>query len=222
VTNRNTLGELRWPNTPEFTAVAQSWAQDALARMLAFVWAAYDLLLTEVLSQIDCTQADAEVERSITQYLVPRIHRVMNGDEPFFVLHGPYEYETRMPAPAQSPQYDIAFILILNERIMWPLEAKILRTDSAVADYATDIRNEFLTCRYAPFCREGGMLGYLLSGDVSVAFRSITAAVPCTLRSHPAFPSRPHKTSNHRRSVPSGKPYPRTFRCHHLILEISP
>jgi hypothetical protein len=104
---------------------------------------------------------------------------------------------------------------------MWPLEAKVLRSDGAVAPYVKDIQNEFLTCRYAPFSSEGGMLGYLLSGTPSKVFSSIEAKVHCPLTHHLKFPERDHKISNHKRTVPAGKPYPAVFRCHHLLLQIT-
>jgi hypothetical protein len=188
--------------------------------LLGFVWQAYDLLIDEVLSDIDFTQIDDELERSITQYLEQKIHRFMTGDEPFDVQHGPYEFETRMEAPAQSPQYDIAFFLRQNPRIMWPLEAKVLRTDGAIADYIDAIQNRFLTCRYAPFSSEAGMLGYLLSGEPSKVFNNIETALSCALRDHPAFSNRTHKTSEHQRMVQTGKSYPHDFRCHHLIFRM--
>jgi len=159
-----------------------------------------------------------DLERSLTQVLEPRIHKVMTGYETFYVEHGPYERETKMPPPAQPPQYDIAFVLYHDERIMWPVEAKVLATDGTVADYVTDVREQFLTCRYAPFSSEGAMLGYLLSGDPDTAFASIAAKLPRLLEVHPAFLHRPHRISHHKRRVPRGKPYPPEFACHHLVM----
>ncbi|MHC5833845.1 MAG: hypothetical protein ACYT04_000000102060, partial [Nostoc sp.] len=88
-------------------------------------------------------------------------------DEPFDVQHEVYEFESRQSAKAQPPQYDIAFILRANDTIIWPLEAKVLISDGAVAEYIKEINGNFLTCRYAPFSSEGGMLGYLFFGDTS-------------------------------------------------------
>ena len=217
---RRTIGETRWLETPDFVAIATIWRKDASMILLSFVWQAYDLLLDEVLSDIDFTQIDDELERSMTQYLEQKIHRFMTGDEPFEVQHGPYEYETRMEAPAQPPQYDIAFILNQNPRIMWPLEAKVLQTDGAIADYVNAIQDNFLTCRYAPFSSEAGMLGYLLSGEPSKMFSNIETKLPCALHDHPVFPNRNHKISEHRRMVQMGKAYPENFRCHHMIFRI--
>ena len=103
---------------------------------------------------------------------------------------------------------------------MWPLEAKVLKTDGAVSEYIKEINDNFMTCRYAPFSSEGGMLGYLLSGNPDKAFTNIAKKLPCTLNDHPDFPNRDHKTSDHQRVIPPEKSYPAEFRCHHLLLKI--
>jgi len=216
-----TISELRWPGSGDFVALAEAWRPDASNILLRFVWAGHDRLCREVLCEIDSGRADEDMERDITQLLEPRIGQGMTGFEPFDVQHGSYERETRKPSPAQPPAYDIAFVLRQNPRVMWPLEAKVLRTDGAVAGYVTDIKNEFLKCRYAPFSSEGGMLAYLLSGNPATAFSNIAQKLRCRLTHHPDFPHRQHKFSDHTRPVPRGRPYPRRFRCHHLVFDIA-
>ena len=93
-------------------------------------------------------------------------------------------------------------------------------TDGAVNEYIKEINENFITCRYAPFSSQGGMLGYLFSGDPKKAFTNIETKAPCTLNDHPDFSTRDHKTSDHQRVVPPGKLYPVNFRCHHLLLKI--
>jgi len=215
-----TVGELRWPNTANFVAMARRWRADASQLLLEFIWAGCDLLRGDVLSLIDTAQAEEDIERNLTQLLVPRVRARMSGFEPFDFEHGPYEDESRRPPPAQPPQYDMAFVLKQNPRVMWPVEAKVLWTDRSVAAYVADVKNEFLTCRYAPFSSEGGMLGYLFSGDPNEALANIGRTLGCSLADHPHFSRRKHKTSDHVRSVPKGKSYPRSFRCHHLVLEM--
>lgn len=218
-----TIPEKRWPDTPDFVQVAKDWRDDAITILVKLVWEGYDLLKTDVLSNINCDQAEEkleQIERSITQSLERRIHNVMTGYEPFGDQHEVYEWESRESAQAQPPQYDIAFFLRDNERIIWPLEAKVLNSDGAVAPYIHDVKDQFLTCRYAPFSSEGGMLGYLLYGEPNIAFSNIEKGVPCTLIHHQEFIDRNHKTSDHIRRVPLDKTYPANFRCHHLILQI--
>lgn len=189
--------------------------------MLGFVWRGYELLCEEVLYQIDVALADEQLERSISQVLTPQIRDCMTGYEPFDIEQGVYEYETRASVSAQPPLYDLAFVLKANPRIMWPMEAKVLRSDGDVSRYVNEITGNFLTCRYAPFSGEGAMLGYLLAGNPTKAFENIAAKTPCTLEDHTDFSSHAHKTSYHIRSVPIDKHYPINFRCHHLIMPLT-
>jgi len=218
VARRGNIFQKRYPNTGDFVELAKAWNPDAISVLIKLVWEGYDRLATDFLSKINGTEE--QLERSITQALGWRIRRGMTGDEPFEVQQEVYEFETSKSAQGQPPQYDIAFILIANERIIWPLEAKVLKSDIDVTEYVKEINNNFMTCRYAPFSSEGGMLGYLFSGDSNKAFTNIETEVPCILNAHPGFLGRDHKTSDHQRVVPSEKSYPVDFRCHHLLFKI--
>jgi hypothetical protein len=165
VARRTNILQKRYPNTGDFVELAKAWNPDAISILIRLVWEGYDRLVTEFLSQINCDGTEEQLERSITQTLGLRIRRGMTGDEPFEVQQEVYEFETSKSAQARPPQYDIAFILIANERIILPFEAKVLESDVAVTEYVKEIKNNFMTCRYAPFSSEGGMLGYLFSGD---------------------------------------------------------
>lgn len=214
---RFTASERAWPDTPEFTAIARRWNQRAIEILFDHVWRGYDLLRVEVLPLIDWTTVADDIERDITEHLELRMRRRMTGHEPFGVQHGRHERESRKPAPAQPPQYDIAFFLYAYPRVSLPLEAKVLHTDQEMAAYVGDLREEFLKCRYAPFSAEGAMVAYLLSGTADAVFESIARTVPCDLRAHNVFATRPHRYSDHTRTVERGKSYPRHFRCHHLV-----
>lgn len=184
------------------------------------MWKGYDIFYREVLSYLDCSKDDEDLERDITQLFELQIRQAMTGYEPFDVQHGSYERETRKKSPAQPPEYDIAFIWRNNPRIMWPLEAKILRTDSTLAEYVNEVKSNFLTCRYAPFSTEAGMIGYLLSGRPQKVFDKIARGLKCKLYDHPEFKEQNHKVSKHQRKVPAKKSYPRSFSCHHIILKV--
>jgi hypothetical protein len=214
---RQTVGEILWPNAQEFVASLGGDRHAASIQILDLVWKGYDLMAAE-LAHVDLAKPLDDLERSLTELLERRIRRVMTGFETFEIQHGAYERETRRPAPAQPPQYDLAFVLGANERIMWPFEAKVL--PKAIADYIADVQNEFFTCRYGPFSAEGSMLGYVLSGDVEILFKLFSERIPAVLRAHPAFATRPHQFSDHRRPVSPTKPYPVEFRLHHLLLTL--
>jgi hypothetical protein len=215
-----TYSERRWPDTWEFNSVLSSLKKGGSTTLLELIWKGYDAFCAERLSQVDCSEDDGDLERDITQLLEPKIREGMTGFEPFDVQHGPYEHESWIGPPAQPPQYDIAFKLRCNPKVMWPLEAKVLRTDGTVAEYIREIRENFLTCRYAPFSSEAAMLGYLLVGDSEVAFSNIGNKGNWKLNKHPQFPDRDHRTSDHKRTIPEGKMYPANFCCHHLLFKL--
>lgn len=209
----NSPGTGTLPADPAFVALACSWMTSPATRFLDFVWRAYDDTLG---SPFDPDPAD--LERSITQLLEPRIREAMTGDEPFYVQHGPYERETMKPPPAQPPEYDLAFVFRADPRIMWPLEAKVLETPRRIAYYVHDVTREFLTCRYGPFSDSGAMLGYLLQGVPEDTFRAIEKSLNTALQPVPEHAGKPTRRSSHHRSVPLGRPYPTVFDCYHLIL----
>lgn len=202
------------PIDPQFVTLAQEWMQNPAEQLVGLIWSGYDRMRTDNPS-ID----ERDLERSITQLLEPRIRAFMTGYEPFYIQHGPFERETMMSPPAQPPQYDLAFVLRADERLMWPIEAKVLETPKAVAAYIEDINEQFLKCRYAPFFSSGAMLGYLLEGKSEQAFAVIAAKLSCLLA--PVFEpfARNSRVSKHVRTVPHGKNYPAAFACYHLILE---
>lgn len=202
----------RSPHDPAFIALAQAWMGNPSKQFIGLVWAGY-AAMRAALPVID----ERDLERSITQLLEPRIRSVMSGDEPFYIQHGPYERETMQKPPAQPPQYDLAFVLRSDDRVMWPIEAKVMETPNTVARYVKDVRDEFLTCRYGPFSNSGAMLGYLLAGDSSDALSAIGTALGCTLELLADHPDKPASLSRHR-TVPMGKSYPARFECYHLIL----
>ena len=202
------------PIDPAFIKLAQSWMTETEQRFLAFIWLAYNDLVSSN-AAID----ERDLERSITQLLEPRVREALTGDEPFYVQHGPYERETMKAPPAQPPEYDLAFVLRADERIMWPLEAKVLETSGGVGAYVRDITDEFLTCRYAPFSGSGAMLGYLLTGAPEDAFEAISKKLGTALEEadNPAIAV--SRYSSHKRKVPTGKPYTADFKCYHMMLE---
>ena len=218
---RLTPFDLAWPDdAEEYANLARDWGAAAFEGMLAAVWNGYDDLAASVLDRIDINQADDEIERTITQILEPCIRRYLSGDEPYYVQHGAYEFATRRPAPAQPPQYDLAFVLIGNPKVMWPLEAKVLRSDGQVALYVRDIQQEFLTGRYAPHVNDGAMLGYLLQGSPATAFHNISRRLSCPLLPVPKFQSVPHRVSVHYRSPANPDFLSGDFRCHHMLMRM--
>jgi hypothetical protein len=113
-------------------------------------------------------------------------------------------------------------VLWANRRVAWPIEAKVLRTDGAVAGYIADVKDPFLTCRYAPFSEGGAMVAYLMSGTPTILFGNIEQKLGVTLDFFPLTRSRPHRISTHSRTPPAGRPYPKHFLCHHIVMNMVP
>src|SRR6185437_8212522 len=115
------------------------------------VWKGYDRLVHDPAKLKAVQDATDDLERGITQLLELEIHEVLSGEEPFDVQHGVPEGESRQPPPARPPEYDIAFIMNGNIRIMWPIEAKIMPPDRPLSGYINTVNDRYLTCEYAPF-----------------------------------------------------------------------
>lgn len=216
-----TIGTTGWgmrlpPVDPAFVAQLATWMKRPDRKLLGLVWAAYERML------VDQPAVDGrDLERSISQLLEPRVRDAMTGYEPFYIQHGTFERETMAPPPAQPPEYDLAFVWRADERVIWPLEAKVLETPGRLAEYDRDLRLEFLTCRYAPFTASGAMIGYLLSGEPEEALERIAAKVGVALDKVSEDDDRPQRISRHVRQVPAGKPYSADFDCYHLIFKFS-
>lgn len=213
--------DLIWPNeSQDFEEFAKQWGEDAVEVMLAATWSGYRDLSRELVGKIDKGLIEEELERTISQLLEPYIRRHLSGDEPYVVQHGCYEFATRMAPPAQPPQYDIAFVLVGNRKVMWPLEAKMLKTEKSIARYTRDVEKEFLTGRYVPYVKGGAMLGYLFSGSSINVLYNIERALACSLEQFRSFDPSEHRVSSHVRNLKNPDFASGQFHCHHLIMAI--
>ncbi len=216
----STYLERRWPDSPAFQEIAQRWCEDQSRLLLDLVWQGFDLLLAHDLNVVPFSDSDEAKEESLNSLLALRIQQCKSGDEPFGVQHQPPEQTKRKRGKGRSPQPDIGFMLYDYPRAVWPLEGKILAQDQAVGPYVAEIRNNFITARYATFSSEGAMLGYLLHGEPDRAFAAIATRLRPALVQHPYFPDRPQRMTHHQRDH---VPHPNSsgeFICHHLLFRI--
>jgi hypothetical protein len=216
----STYLERRWPDSPAFQEIAERWCQDHSRLLLDLVWRGYDRLLSQDLNVVAFSGTDEAKEESLNQLLATRIDQSTSGDEPFYVNHQPPEQTKRKRGRGRSPQPDIGFTLYDYPRAVWPLEGKVLARDEAVGPYIDEIKNNFITCRYATFSSEGAMLGYLLHGEPERAFAAIAISLAQTLDLHPHFPNRPQRMSYHQRDEVPHPNSPGEFICHHLLFRI--
>jgi hypothetical protein len=215
-----TVLEALYPAPPgELVAIAKQWSDAATNQILDLVWSAHDRLVSRHEVQAAIAEATEDLERGITRLLCFAIDDELSGNEPFRLIHGSPEDESRKRPPARPREYDIAFVMRGNERIAWPLEGKVLETPGSVADYVKTIRERFLTAEYAPFVTVGAMVGYLRSGEPEAAFVAIGEELQVRMAAIRRLKTRPHRLSSHQRQVEKGKRYPKQFRCHHLVMD---
>jgi hypothetical protein len=211
-----------WPKDASFNSL-KVWRADASIIILQRVWLAYDDLCSEILSKVNWSAVEDEVERSLTAYHSLKIQERQTGEEPFILLPEMPEFETREPAPARSKAYDFGFVMRGGDySVVWPIEAKVLKTDRKLTGYLIDLDDKYLKCKAAPYSHEGALIGYLLSGSPAVVFDGIAQHISQLLFPHPNFPERNHRTSTHKREVPMHQHYQEGFCCHHLIMELGP
>lgn len=220
MTRRATISELRWPTSPEFVQAASQHGASIVSDIVAALWAGYDSFFADVIAPLGSYPVGDEMERNLTSLLHPHVRDAMTGFEPYYVAHAQRENETRAPAPAQAPEYDLAFVLNANPRVCWPVEAKFLQTDGTVTAYVDEIDEQYLSCRYAPFSSSGAMLAYLFTGDPSKLLANIANSLGLPMAVPSYINGRHHRTTDHQRRVPQGKSYPSSFQCHHLVMPV--
>ncbi|MEX2285792.1 MAG: hypothetical protein WD648_01805 [Planctomycetaceae bacterium] len=208
--------EAAYPVPDDFAASIQSWREDAITVLMGYVWEGTKCFAQEL--RIDLTQDLENLERGLNQFIAQRIRDAMTDRPPFYFEHHPFEDQGRSKPSAAPKAPDLAFFLRANPRASLPIEAKVLNTDKAVAEYVKEITDNFLECRYAPFSSHGAMLGYLRSGNVDTALKSVATALTCTLVLLPALKKWSHHMSQHQRRSENCRGFPTDFTCHHLIV----
>lgn len=212
---RGTLNEMLWPETDEDVALAKQWAEDVGDEVLDLVWRGYDALRSQ-LSSVDLSEPPEQLERNLTSLHFREIQRLWKaeteGYASFSPTHENPELETRSSASAKPPAYDLGFSHFQNPRWQWPVEAKVLVTGAALAEYLKDVREKFLAGIAAPWVGEAAMIAYLLSGTDGEMFAKLAKELGQDLEYVARFSGRPHKCSSHsRRSAPN-------LVLHHLAM----
>ena len=108
---RFTTLETVYPECAEFRSLAEEWSRDAIVQMLEWVWAGYEILRSDILFRVDWSRAKDDLERELTELLDARIRMGMPALTFCYLQHEKKERESRLPAPAQPPEYDLAFVL---------------------------------------------------------------------------------------------------------------
>lgn len=216
MTRRPVPSELIWSEDPADADLPIAWAVTLTARVLDWVWRAFDSLRVNHLAQLDLNQELEQMERDLTRMHFVQIQVLFvaetTGHAAFVPFYEWPELETRSPAPAKPPTYDFAFICSANNRWAWPIEAKVVSSAGALAEYLRDVNIKFCRGIAAPLVGEGAMIGYLLVNEPTKVFANLASKLNQNLESSQDFPARPHRISHHdRSSAPS-------LRLHHLLM----
>jgi hypothetical protein len=220
MTRRPTLCEELWPKDAAFDCL-RAWPRDFAVQLLSRIWQAFDQMRDLIRDRIRDWSNLEQVERSLTSLHFDQVADLQTGDEPFLPTRETPEFSSRRSAMAMPRSSDFGFKIRGGDlSLIWPIEAKVLRRPDDVAEYLGDLTEKYLGCLVGPYCPEGGLIGYLVEGDPNAAFDAIAAGINQPMASHLSFAERPHRTSDHKRVVPEGKPFSAAFRCHHLIMQL--
>lgn len=213
--SRPTLGELAWPMDDESHRQAVQWTAGVSVRVLDWTWRAFDALQLSVLSRVDMSQPLEQLERDLTSKHFIEIQRLFaaetDGMSSIVPHHEFPENESRPGGSGNPPASDISFIWYDNQRVSWPIEAKVLSTSSTLAPYLGDVK-KFTDGIAAPFSGAGAQIAYLLSGTTDDFFNNLGPALSLVIQTMPEFSSRAHRVSSHtRKSAPN-------LQLHHMAM----
>ena len=215
--SRPTLGELVWPMDDESRQQAEEWTAGVSIQVLDWTWRAFDALRLNVLNRVDMNQPLDQLERDLTSKHFIEIQRLFaaetDGMSSIVPHHEFPENESRPGGSGKPPASDISFIWYDNQRVSWPIEAKILATARTLAPYLGDVK-KFTDGIAAPFSGAGAQIAYLLSGTADDFFNNLGPALSLALQTMPEFSARAHRVSSHaRKSSPELKLHHMAMRC---------
>jgi hypothetical protein len=216
---RPTLSDMLWPDDPADADLPVEWSKDVAVQLLQWVWSGYDQLREKHLSRVDLTQPLEQLERNLTFLHSGEIMDVWARETQGFSSlrpgHEIPELENRVSPSAKPPAYDIGFVHTENQRWIWPVEAKVLPTAGALAEYLKDVRDKFVGGIAGPLVCECGMIGYLVKGLPNEVFEKLDSELTQSLLTLPEFKTRHHRSSQHERKK---APF---LRLHHMIMELA-
>lgn len=209
------MSELRWPTDDESRQQAEAWAAGVSIQVLGWTWRAFDAMRANVLSRVDMRQPLEQLERDLTSKHFIEIQRIYgaetDGLSSIIPHHEFPENESASGGSAKPPASDISFIWYDNQRVSWPIEAKVVPTPGTLAEYLTDTK-KFTEGIAAPFVGEGAQIAYLFTGKIDEFFKNLGTRLPSPLQSMTEFSGRAHRVSSHARtSIPD-------LQLHHMAM----
>lgn len=197
------MSELRWPMDDESRRQAEDWAVGVSTQVLGWTWRAFDALRANVLNYVDMSQPLEQLERDLTSKHFVEILRLFFAETDGYssiIPHHEYpENESRPGGSGKPPASDISFVWYENQRVSWPIEAKVVPTPGTLAEYLGDTK-KFVDGIAAPLVGEGAQIAYLLTGKMDNFFYNLSTNLLCPLQALPEFSDRAHRVSSHART----------------------
>jgi len=143
------------------------------------------------------------LERDLTSKHFVEIQRLFAAETDGYSAIIPHhefpENESRPGGSGKPPASDISFVWYENQRVSWPIEAKVVPTPDTLAEYLGDTR-KFVGGIAAPLVGEGAQIAYLLNGETNDFFYNLSTRLPSALAAFPEFSDRAHRVSSHART----------------------
>ena len=218
MSRRRSLGQILWPHDEQARQIAIEWAKAIVEQALGLVWCGFDHMQQNELSvalELDEDRPE-QLERELTQWHAQAVllvwARAGGGYTSFVPGHELHEVASRKGGKAMPPSNDMGFTHRRYKRWILPVEAKVLPSAKALAEYLEDVNLKYVGGVAAPIVGEGGMIGYLLAGSADDVFDGLTARLGQRLRRLERFEERAHRTSSHvRTNAPQ-------LRIHHMVM----
>lgn len=219
------LHEALFPDDlPEFENIANAWPDDVINEMLSLVWDGFEQMKAQHFQGCNFSKPIEQLERGLTDLHMDEItllwKNCSDGFGAFIPKHEAWEFRNRKNASSMPASIDIGFVHRTNRSQRWSVEAKVLEHPADVSRYLGDLTGKYLTGKSAIHTHTGALAGYLRRGLAEDVILHLEKCLSQTLKRSSAFPSRPHRTSEHSRT-PEGTTKATPFTCHHLILKLN-
>lgn len=200
--------------------LGNEWNEGWINCVFDIVWQAYDKLLPYYKNKGRYPKNESEDE--ITTALL-RFTKIIRGSSPArfepldFVNQPP---DKSKPRNRKNNTNDIGvFFGNEIEKPAFIFESKKITTltENGMTSYKEDLE-AYLEEYYGSHLSESGLIAYLHNGTTTKMFEIVKKSLKTTLKQFSTFASRPHKTSEHKKTVSSSSKA--DFLCHHLIFEM--
>jgi hypothetical protein len=124
--SRGSILQHRWPASPEYQVLARDWATRVSRTVIDLIWDGAEMLSQEVIDNPNLPRDPVQFERTLVYLLHNRISWIIDKALSFVVVHEPWELESLTTPRARPPQPDLGFVLHGHDRVIWPVEMKVL------------------------------------------------------------------------------------------------